>query len=185
MSDSAPRSRPPGTLKVGTIAGSDVLISSSWFLVAGLIAVIVAPAVEDAQPGLGAWKYVAGLAFAVILYLSVLLHEASHAVMARRYGFSVSSITLHFLGGMTSIEGEARKPRQEFLIAVVGPLTSLAVGVDHSLADALALLGAGEWARSVGGLLTLKLSSLAATLPFALMLLVLLFRPSGLMGDKA
>lgn len=128
MSDSAPRSRPPGTLKVGTIAGSDVLISSSWFLVAGLIAVIVAPAVEDAQPGLGAWKYVAGLAFAVILYLSVLLHEASHAVMARRYGFSVSSITLHFLGGMTSIEGEARKPRQEFLIAVVGPLTSLAVG---------------------------------------------------------
>ncbi len=128
MSDSAPRSRPPGTLKVGTVAGSDVLISSSWFLVAGLIAVIVAPAVDDAQPGLGGWKYLAGLAFAVILYLSVLLHEASHAVMARRYGFSVTSITLHFLGGMTSIEGEARKPRQEFLIAVVGPLTSLAVG---------------------------------------------------------
>ncbi|WP_296606108.1 site-2 protease family protein [Nocardioides sp.] len=128
MSDSAPRSRPPGTLKVGTVAGSDVLISSSWFLVAGLIAVIVAPAVDEAQPGLGGWKYLAGLAFAVILYLSVLLHEASHAVMARRYGFSVTSITLHFLGGMTSIEGEARKPRQEFLIAVVGPLTSLAVG---------------------------------------------------------
>ena len=73
---------------------------------------IVAPAVDDAQPGLGGWKYLAGLAFAVILYLSVLLHEASHAVMARRYGFSVTSITLHFLGGMTSIEGEARKPRQ-------------------------------------------------------------------------
>lgn len=128
MPDSAPRPRPPGTLKVGTIAGSDVLVSSSWFLVAGLISVIVAPAVEEAQPGLGGWKYVAGLAFAVILYLSVLLHEASHAIMARRYGFQVSSITLHFLGGMTAIEGEARKPRQEFLIAVVGPLTSLLVG---------------------------------------------------------
>ncbi len=129
MSDTPHPDRPPGTLKVGTIAGSDVLISSSWFLVAGLIAIIVAPAVEEAQPGLGVGKYLAGLVFAVILYLSVLLHEASHAVVARRYGFLVSSITLHFLGGMTAIEGEARKPRQEFFIAVVGPLTSLLVGV--------------------------------------------------------
>jgi Zn-dependent protease len=48
--------------------------------------------------------------------------------MARRYGFPVTSITLHFLGGMTAIEGEARRPRQEFMIAIVGPLTSLAVG---------------------------------------------------------
>jgi Zn-dependent protease len=126
--DSPPRNRPPGTFKVGTIAGSDVLVSSSWFLVAGLIAVIMAPVVEVAQPGLGPLKYVAGVAFAVILYLSVLLHEASHAIMARRYGFAVTSITLHFLGGMTAIEGEARKPRQEFFIAVVGPLTSIAVG---------------------------------------------------------
>ena len=127
--DTAPRpERPPGTIKVGTIAGSDVLVSSSWFLVAGLIALLMAPRVDAVTPGLGGWKYVAGLMFAVLLYLSVLLHEASHALMARRLGFSVRSITLHFLGGMTSIEGEARTPRQEFLIAVVGPLTSLAVG---------------------------------------------------------
>jgi Zn-dependent protease len=126
--DNPPRRRPPGTFRVGTIAGSDVLVSSSWFVIAGLIAVIVAPVAEQAQPGLGAWRYVAGFAFAVILYLSVLLHEASHALVARHYGFPVSSITLHFLGGMTAIEGESRTPRQEFLIAVVGPLTSLAVG---------------------------------------------------------
>jgi Zn-dependent protease len=127
--DQPTRPRPAGTFKIGTIAGSDVLVSSSWFLVAGLIAVIIAPAVEAAQPGLGPWKYLAGFAFAVILYLSVLLHEASHAVMARRYGFPVSSITLHFLGGMTAIEGEARTARQEFFIAVVGPLTSIGVGL--------------------------------------------------------
>jgi Zn-dependent protease len=126
--DPRPRTRPPGTFKIGTIAGSDVLVSSSWFLVAGLIAVVMAPRVEEVSPGLGALKYVAGLAFAVVLYGSVLLHEASHAYMARRYGFPVTSITLHFLGGMTAIDGEARKPRQEFMIAVVGPLTSLAVG---------------------------------------------------------
>jgi branched-chain amino acid transport system permease protein len=42
----------------------------------------------------------------------------------------------------------------------------------------------GEWAQGIGGLLILKLSSLASTIPFALMLLVLLVRPSGLMGEK-
>jgi Zn-dependent protease len=123
-----PPPRPPGTFKVGTLAGADVLVSSSWFLVAGMIAVLVAPRVELVTPGLGAWKYVAGLAFAVILYGSVLLHEAAHAAVARHYGYPVSSITLHFLGGATAIEGEARRPREEFWIAVVGPLASLVVG---------------------------------------------------------
>jgi Zn-dependent protease len=149
--DSPARPRPSGTFKIGTIAGSDVLVSSSWFLVAGLIAFIVAPRIEASSPGIGAWKYVAGFAFAVILYLSVLLHEASHAVMARRLGFPVGSITLHFLGGMTSIEGEARKPRQEFLIAVVGPLTSLAVGV----------VALGLWFVTPDGLLLVAVEGLA------------------------
>lgn len=115
-------------MRVGSIAGADVLVSGSWFLVAALIALLVAPRVEQVEPGLGAWKYVAGFVFAVILYLAVLLHEASHAWMAQRYGHRITSITLHFLGGMTAVEGEARTARQEFWIAVVGPLTSLAVG---------------------------------------------------------
>lgn len=151
MPDSPAHPRPAGTFKIGTIAGSDVLVSSSWFVVAGLIAFIVAPRIETSSPGIGAWKYVAGFAFAVILYLSVLLHEASHAVMARRLGFPVGSITLHFLGGMTSIEGEARKPRQEFLIAVVGPLTSLAVGV----------VALGLWFVTPDGLLLVAVEGLA------------------------
>ena len=146
-----PRTRPPGTLKIGTIAGSDVLVSSSWFVVAALIAVAVSPRVDAVQPGLGALKYVAGFAFAVVLYLSVLLHEASHALVAHRFGYPVTSITLHFLGGMTEIEGEARRPRQEFWIAVVGPLTSLVVG---GVAFALLFL-------HPGGLLSMVLEGLA------------------------
>src|SRR5918912_1322925 len=124
---SAPR--PPGTFKVGTIAGSDVLLSASWFLIAGLIAVITAPAIEKAEPGLGALKFVAGLALAVLLYLSVLAHEASHALVAKRFGLPVSHITLQFFGGMTAIEGEPENPRQEFWVSLVGPLTSLAVAL--------------------------------------------------------
>src|SRR5215467_304808 len=91
--------RPPGTFKVGTVAGSDVLVTSSWFLIAGLIAITTAPAVERAQPGLGALAYVGGFTLAVLLYLSVLVHEASHALMAKRFGLEVSSITLQFFGG--------------------------------------------------------------------------------------
>ncbi len=123
------RERPPGTIRIGQIAGIDVLITTSWFVVAALLAIMLAPAVDRVQPGLGGWKYVAGLAFAVVLYLSVLLHEAAHALMARHYGYPVDSITLHFLGGVTAIEGEARRPREEFWIAIVGPLMSLAIGV--------------------------------------------------------
>lgn len=119
--------RTPGTIKVGTIAGSDVLVTPSWFLIAALIAFIMAPAVESAAPGLGVLRYVAGLAFAVILYGAVLLHEAAHAYVARHYGYPVGPILLHFLGGATTVEAEAKRPRHEFWIAVVGPLTSLAV----------------------------------------------------------
>jgi Zn-dependent protease len=122
-------SYPPGTWRIGTIRGIDVLVRSSWLLVALLIAFLLAPRVEQVQPGLGAWKYVAGVAFAVLLYLSILLHEVSHAVMAQRYGLGVRSISLHFLGGATEIDSETRTPGQEFKVAVVGPLTSLAVGV--------------------------------------------------------
>jgi Zn-dependent protease len=124
----APR-RAPGTLRIGQIGGVDVLVRSSWLVVAAVIAVVTAPLVERVEPGLGPWKYVAGLAFAVLLYLSVLLHEASHALMAQRYGLPVTSITLHFLGGVTEIDGEPDTPGREFGISVVGPLTSLAVGL--------------------------------------------------------
>src|SRR5689334_6330096 len=134
----APAPRPPGTFKVGSVAGSDVLVSGSWFLVAGLIAVITAPAIEEAEPGLGGLKYVAGLALAVLLYLSVLAHEASHAYMARHYGLPVSHITLQFFGGMTSIEGEPDSPRQEFWVSVVGPLSSFAVALVAYLASLVA-----------------------------------------------
>lgn len=121
--------RPPGTFRVGSIGGVDVLVRASWLLVAALIAVLLAPRVEMVEPGLGAFKYVAGVAFAVLLYLSILLHEMSHALMAKRYGLPVRSISLHFLGGMTEIEGEPKTAGQEFKIAVVGPLTSIAVGL--------------------------------------------------------
>ncbi len=151
MSEQTPAPRPPGTFRIGQIAGVDVLVRSSWLLVAFLIAFLMAPRIEAEAPGLGALKYVAGLAFAVLLYLSVLLHEASHAISARHYGLPVNSISIHFLGGATEIGGEAKTPRAEFVIAVVGPLTSLAVGA----------LSLGLWYVLPDGLLRLAVQGLA------------------------
>lgn len=96
--------------------------------------------------------------------------------MALEIGVMVFVVVV--VGGLGSLGGAM------LASLLIGLLTSLAVGIDRSLADLLAFVGAKEWAQAVGGLLTLKLSSLASTLPFALMLLVLLLRPQGLMGDK-
>lgn len=132
MDGEQPRQKPPyppGSIRVGSIGGVDVLIRASWILIAALLAWLFAPQVEAVRPGLGAWKYVAGLAFAILFYLTVLLHEMSHALMAKHFGLPVRWITLHFLGGMTEIDGEPRTPGQEFKVAVVGPLTSIVIGL--------------------------------------------------------
>jgi Zn-dependent protease len=151
-----PATRRPGdTLRIGQIAGVDVLVRSSWLVVAALLAVVLAPEVEMAQPGLGAWKYVAGVAFAVLLYLTVLLHEASHALMAQHYGLPVKSITLHFLGGVTEMDGEPDTPGREFGVSVVGPLTSLGVGLVflglHQLVTS-GVLGLAVWSLAYANL---------------------------------
>lgn len=125
---SRPTDQPPGSFRIGSVIGVDVYVRPSWLIIAALIAVLIEPRVEQVQPGLGAWKYVVGVGFAVLLYASILLHELSHAMVAQKVGLHVRSISLQFLGGATEIEGESKTAGQEFKIAVVGPLTSLAVG---------------------------------------------------------
>jgi Zn-dependent protease/CBS domain-containing protein len=116
-------------IRVGSIGGVDVLVRWSWFLMAFLIALVLAPMIEDAAPQLeGGLTFVAGIAFAVLLALSLLLHELSHAWMSRYFGIKVRSITLHFIGGVTAIDGEPATPKQEFAISAVGPVTSIGVG---------------------------------------------------------
>ncbi len=83
------------------------------------------------------------------------------------------------VGGLGSLEGA--------LVAslLIGLLTTFTVGLDWTLADIFGLVGLGTWASGLGGLFTLTLSSLSGSLPFLIMLLVLLIRPSGLFGDRA
>jgi len=82
------------------------------------------------------------------------------------------------VGGLGSLEGS--------LLAsiLIGLFTSFAVGLDWSLAGLISVLGLGDWARDLGGVFTLTLSSISGSVPFLLMLIVLLVRPAGLMGDR-
>ncbi|UWF60546.1 branched-chain amino acid ABC transporter permease [Brucella sp. 2716] len=96
--------------------------------------------------------------------------------MALELGVMVFVVVV--VGGLGSLGGAM------FASLLIGILSSVAVGVKVSIAGLLDYVGLGDYAREIGGVLTLEVSSIAATLPFFLMLIVLLVRPSGLFGAK-
>ncbi len=128
-SEQPPQQRRFGALKIGRIAGVPVYVNVSWIFVALLIAYAFTPSVQAAVPELGVLSYAAAFGFAILLYSSVLVHEIAHVLVARAFGLPVRSITLQFLGGVSEIEREPETPWREFAVAVVGPLTSLAIGL--------------------------------------------------------
>jgi branched-chain amino acid transport system permease protein len=97
--------------------------------------------------------------------------------MARDIGTLVFVIVV--IGGLGSVTGA--------LLAslLIGVFSTFAVGLDWSIADGLAPLGLRPFAEHVGGLLLTPLSTMAGVLPYVLMLLILLFRPAGLLGDRS
>ena len=127
-----------GRLVIWRPFGVPVDVTPAWFLIAALITYGFAATVEREVPGIGPWRYAVSLAFAVMLYGSVLLHELSHTVVALRAGLPVRRISLHVLGGVSEIERPAETPGREAGIAVAGPLVSLVVaGVAFAVGELL------------------------------------------------
>jgi Zn-dependent protease/CBS domain-containing protein len=71
--------------------------------------------------------WITGVIAALLIFVSVLLHELAHSLVANARGIPVHSITLFILGGVSNLEGEPQKPAAEFVMAIVGPVTSLAL----------------------------------------------------------
>lgn len=119
------------TFSLGRLAGVRVGVHWSVLVIFFVIAFGLALGrLPDAHPDHPAWRYwIVGLATSVVFLLSVLAHEISHALVARRNGIDVEDITLWMLGGAARLKGEAPSPGAEFRIAGVGPLVSLVVGV--------------------------------------------------------
>jgi len=106
--------------------GIPVFISPYWFVVAAVLVVLYSS--SDNLPGTVQGtvpRYLVAVAFVVLLYLSVLIHELSHSVVARAFRLPVRRILLYPLGGFSEIEQEPPTPGQEFLVSAAGPAMSL------------------------------------------------------------
>lgn len=128
-------------IRLGRILGIEIGLHYSWFLIALLITLSLAGQFQATQPqwgGVAVW--LAAIVTGLLFFSALILHELSHAVTARARGLPVGAITLFALGGVSRIEREPERPATEFLIGIVGPLTSALVGV-----ACLGLAGALGW----------------------------------------
>jgi Zn-dependent protease len=134
-----------GSLRVARIAGIDIGIHYTWFIIFVLITWSLAVGYFPIEyPGWGEPVYwLTSAAAALLLFISVLIHELAHSLVAKSRGLQVRSITLFLLGGVSNLENEPEKPGVEFAIAIVGPLTSVALAGLFWGADMLGLAPAG------------------------------------------
>ncbi len=123
--------RSGGSVRLGRVAGIPILLDYSFFLIFGLLifllGVDILPSMIDPDPAPAVLWALAALS-GLLFFLSLLLHELAHSLVARGYGLPVRDITLFMLGGVSQITREPPRARQEFIIAVVGPLTSAVLG---------------------------------------------------------
>ncbi len=111
------------------IAGIRINLDFSWFIIFGLVLfALSAGYLPRAYPGQEAQVYwLAGLVATLLFFVSVMLHELAHSLVAIRHGIDIPEITLFIFGGVSRLSEEPQDPKTEFKVAVVGPLTSFAL----------------------------------------------------------
>lgn len=143
----------------GIVVGAHWSVAVILVIIAEVLAVSVLPAaVPHQRPAL---YWTAGVLAAALFLASLLAHELAHALVARRSGVAVRSITLWMLGGVTEFEGEPPTPAADFRVAAAGPAASLlAGGIFYGLAAAIhaaggsrAAVAAGVWLALMNGIL--------------------------------
>jgi Zn-dependent protease len=144
LSDGAPgpgAGRPRGIFggsawRLGRVAGIDLAIDHSWILIFLLITFSLAGRFGVEHEGWSsAERWSAALLASPLFFLSILLHELGHSLTAMRFGISARSITLFVFGGVAQLESEPKRPGHEVVIALAGPLVSVALGIGfHGLA---------------------------------------------------
>jgi Zn-dependent protease/CBS domain-containing protein len=138
-----------GDIYLGRLLGIPFRVHWSWFVAVLLIAWTLAShyfpeMLPEHRESLGsAWFWGWGLAAAVGLFVSVLLHELGHALAARYYGIATRGIRLFIFGGVAELGGEPRRPLHEIVIALAGPAVSVLLILGFSFGTALLMLSGG------------------------------------------
>jgi len=116
-------------IKLGSIFGIKIGLHYSWFLIALLIVFSLSSQFHQSNPGWSDNVILAmAIATAVLFFVSLLLHELAHSLVATSNDLPVKEITLFALGGVSQIEKNPVSAKTEFWMAFVGPLTSAVIG---------------------------------------------------------
>ncbi len=119
----------PARFRLFSLLGFRVSIDISWFFLAFyLVLSLTTRYFPSVLPHQDTKTYVMmGIAGAAGLFLSIILHELAHAVMARQFGLPIGGITLFIFGGVAELRQEPKTPRSEFWVAIVGPIASVMI----------------------------------------------------------
>jgi len=116
-------------IKLGKIHGIEIGLHYSWFIIAALIVFSLGEHFRQVNPNWGtAQIWIAALVTAVLFFVTLLLHELAHSLVAQHHGLKVTSITLFALGGVSQIQDDATDAKTEFWVAIAGPIASLIIG---------------------------------------------------------
>lgn len=120
-----------GGFRLGKILGFEINVDWSWLLIFFLVVYTLSVGYFPRfYPQFGiTTNWIVGILAAVLLFVSVLVHELSHSVVSRHYGTEIKGITLFLFGGMSQAADEPKSAREEFWMAIVGPLTSFALAM--------------------------------------------------------
>lgn len=117
------------SFRVGSVFGISIFVHFTWFFVFALVTLSLVDRFSGTYPKLSpVTHWMIGVITSLLFFISVLIHEMAHSLLARKLGQKVRAITLLIFGGISEIEGNPTEPKTEIWVALVGPLSSLGLG---------------------------------------------------------
>jgi Zn-dependent protease len=132
--------RRTGSIKLMDVAGIRIGVDAGWFLTLFLVILWLSPSFRSALGSSDFTAYLTTVISALLFFVSLIVHELGHAIVARRQGIEVKNIQLFLFGGLTQMSRDARTPGEEFKIAAAGPAATLFMVIVFLVID-LAIVG--------------------------------------------